>query len=29
VGASVSFGPVVANNTLYIMDDEGRISAWR
>ena len=22
-------GPVVANNTLYIMDDEGRISAWR
>ncbi len=29
VGAPVSFGPVVANNTLYIMDDEGRISAWR
>lgn len=29
VGAPVSFGPVVANNTLYIIDDEGRISAWR
>lgn len=25
----VSLGPVVANNTLYILDDSGRISAYR
>jgi outer membrane protein assembly factor BamB len=24
-----SFAPVVANNTLYILDDEGRLTAWR
>jgi outer membrane protein assembly factor BamB len=27
--ASVSLAPVVANNTLYILDDKGRISAFR
>ena len=26
---SVSLPPVVANNTLYILDDGGRITAWR
>ena len=26
---SVSLAPVVANNTLYILDDGGRITAWR
>jgi outer membrane protein assembly factor BamB len=26
---SVSLPPVVANNTLYILDDSGRITAWR
>jgi outer membrane protein assembly factor BamB len=25
----VSLAPVVANNTLYILDDGGRITAWR
>jgi hypothetical protein len=25
----VSFAPVVANNTMYILDDEGRLTAWR
>ena len=25
----VSLPPVVANNTLYILDDGGRITAWR
>ena len=29
VGASVSLAPVVANNTLYILDDDGRLHAWR
>jgi outer membrane protein assembly factor BamB len=24
-----SFAPVVANNTLYILDDSGRLTAWR
>jgi outer membrane protein assembly factor BamB len=27
--ASVSLPPVVAGNTLYILDDSGRITAWR
>lgn len=26
---SVSLPPVVANNTLYILDDDGRLTAWR
>lgn len=26
---SVSLAPIVANNTLYILDDSGRITAWR
>lgn len=26
---SVSLPPIVANNTLYILDDGGRITAWR
>ena len=26
---SVSLPPVVANNMLYILDDNGRITAWR
>ena len=26
---SISFAPVVANNTLYILDDSGRLTAWR
>jgi hypothetical protein len=21
--------PVVANNTLYLLDDQGRLTAWR
>ena len=25
----VSFAPVVANNTMYILDDQGRLTAWR
>jgi outer membrane protein assembly factor BamB len=25
----VSLAPIVANNTLYILDDKGRISAFR
>ena len=29
LGQSVSLPPVVANNTLYILDDSGRITAWR
>ena len=29
LGASVSLAPVVANRTLYILDDDGRISAYR
>jgi outer membrane protein assembly factor BamB len=26
---AVSLPPLVANNTLYILDDGGRITAWR
>jgi outer membrane protein assembly factor BamB len=29
VGASISLPPVVANNTLYVLDDEGRLHAFR
>ncbi|MFC3102244.1 PQQ-binding-like beta-propeller repeat protein [Altererythrobacter lauratis] len=29
LSAGVSLPPVVANNTLYILDDSGRITAWR
>ena len=28
-GERLSLGPVVANNTLYLLDDKGRITAWR
>ncbi len=28
-GSSVSLAPIVANGTLYVMDDDGRITAWR
>lgn len=28
-GKPISLSPVVANNTLYLLDDEGRLSAWR
>ena len=28
-GAQMSLAPVVANNTLYILDDSGRLTAWR
>ena len=27
--SSSSFAPVVANNTLYVLDDSGRLTAWR
>jgi hypothetical protein len=29
VGTSLSLAPVVANNTLYVLDDEGRLRAFR
>ncbi|RVQ69822.1 pyrrolo-quinoline quinone [Croceicoccus ponticola] len=29
LGKAVSLAPVVANNTLYVLDDSGRITAWR
>jgi outer membrane protein assembly factor BamB len=29
VGSSVSLGPLVANQMLYILDDGGKIHAWR
>ena len=29
VGSPVSLAPVVANNTLYVLDDSGRITAFR
>jgi len=29
LNGSVSLPPIVANNTLYILDDSGRITAWR
>jgi outer membrane protein assembly factor BamB len=28
-GSPISLAPVVANNTLYILDDSGRLTAWR
>jgi outer membrane protein assembly factor BamB len=29
IGAPVSLPPIVANNTLYILDDTARLTAWR
>ena len=29
VGAGISLPPVVANSTLYIFDDDGRLNAFR
>ena len=29
VGAGVSLSPVVANSTLYVLDDRGRLNAYR
>jgi outer membrane protein assembly factor BamB len=29
IGAPVSLGPVVANSTLYVLDDRGRLNAFR
>jgi outer membrane protein assembly factor BamB len=29
VGAGISLSPVVANSTLYVLDDRGRLSAFR
>lgn len=29
IGKPISLAPVVANNTLYVLDDSGRITAWR
>lgn len=29
LGSSVSLSPVVANNMLFILDDDGRITAWK
>ena len=29
VGAGISLPPVVANSTLYILDDRGRLTAFR
>jgi outer membrane protein assembly factor BamB len=29
LGAAVTLSPVVANSTLYILDDRGRLSAFR
>jgi outer membrane protein assembly factor BamB len=28
-GAGISLQPIVANNTLYVLDDSGKITAWR
>ena len=28
-GKGISLSPIVANNTLYILDDGGKITAWR
>ncbi|HYZ49095.1 MAG TPA: PQQ-binding-like beta-propeller repeat protein, partial [Sphingomonas sp.] len=28
-GAPISLAPVVANSTLYLLDDKGRLTAWR
>ena len=29
VGAGVSLSPVVANSTLYVLDDQGALNAYR
>ncbi|PTQ11554.1 pyrrolo-quinoline quinone [Sphingomonas oleivorans] len=29
IGASVNLPPVVADNTLFVLDNDGRLSAWR
>jgi len=29
IGARVSLPPVVAGSTLYVLDDSGRLHAWR
>ncbi len=29
VKTSFTLGPIVANNTLYLLDDKGKLSAWR
>jgi hypothetical protein len=29
IGASTSLSPVVANNMLYVLDDTGRLHAFR
>jgi hypothetical protein len=28
-GKPLSLSPVVAGNTLYLLDDDGRLTAWR
>jgi hypothetical protein len=28
-GSGISLSPVVANNMLYILDDDGRLTAYR
>ena len=27
--AAISLTPIVANNTLYVLNDKGQLSAWR
>ena len=29
VGAGISLAPIVANSTLYVYDDDGRLHAFR
>lgn len=29
INAPIALSPVVANNTLYVLDDSGRLTAWR
>ena len=29
MASSISLPPIVANNTLYILDDSGRLTAFR
>ena len=29
LGQSISLAPIVADNTLYVLDDKGKITAWR
>jgi outer membrane protein assembly factor BamB len=29
LGSSVTLAPIVANQTLYVLDDDGKITAWR